>query len=410
MLRWFTLRMRHRLAEKLSQFSGGKKPNQAVTEQNEMVMVVLTSYYVATWIVLVLAVLLVLQSPHSLIFPSLATNRWVTTWSWVLRFRVVTVQCMSLPLVIGCWLDLKLFPTAEDYQLSSRPYRLDGLYRLATLKAERSLRMAIWWSKRVSKHARVVAAAGVHVTVDADPASTPTGTLAQGEVVQVLQTRDWPLDNNGTVVQRQRYHVVKGDIKGWVSEFNDTGIIRGLERMEVGMAQKTSSPIPDDITQGSWRAWVDTTFRFVRKNQEEAIAEPLTPAAAVLDPIASNGSWAVDDEVHESHLVTMGDILSQHDIQELSGGLLDGAVSSFLLPTTEGTTDDMTALRRAIKTARRPVYSAGNVVESGLGLRRRKLFEALEGSDGPSESPTAEEAVPPPAQVDNPARCETGAP
>ena len=93
-----------------------------------------------------------------------------------------------------------------------------------------------------------------------------------------------------------------------------------------------------------------------------------------------------------------------------AGDRLDGAVSSFLLPTTEGTTDDMTALRHAIKTARRPMYSAGNVVESGSGLRRRKLFEALEGSDGPSESFTAEEAVPPPAQVDNPARCETGAP
>jgi hypothetical protein len=84
-----------------------------------------------------------------------------------------------------------------------------------------------------AKYFRVVAAAGLHVTADDDPASRPAGKLAQGEVVEVLQTRNWSRDD-GEAVQ-PRYRVAKG----WVSAFDDAGFAT-LERMQVAMQEVRS--------------------------------------------------------------------------------------------------------------------------------------------------------------------------
>jgi hypothetical protein len=84
-----------------------------------------------------------------------------------------------------------------------------------------------------AKYFRVLAADGLDATVADDPASDPAGKLAYGEVVEVLQVRNWSPEDGGAVEPRFR---VK---RGWVSAFDDAGN-QNLERMQVAMQEVRS--------------------------------------------------------------------------------------------------------------------------------------------------------------------------
>lgn len=84
-----------------------------------------------------------------------------------------------------------------------------------------------------AKYFRVVALDGLHVTIEDDPASKSAGQLTHGEVVEVLQARNWSPEDGGAVQPRYR---VKN---GWVSAFDDAGTAT-LERMQVAMQEVRS--------------------------------------------------------------------------------------------------------------------------------------------------------------------------
>lgn len=97
-----------------------------------------------------------------------------------------------------------------------------------------------------AKYCRVVAHGGLHATLDDDPASETVGKLAHGEVVDVLQVRNWSPENGGATVPRFRLK------KGWVSAFDDTGK-PNLERMQVAMQEVRSRTWSEQKSRPTYR-------------------------------------------------------------------------------------------------------------------------------------------------------------
>ena len=100
---------------------------EGITEAG-VVMLVLCKYYFCFWSAVTVALLWVAQSPSCLLLPVLLTQNWITPLSWVWRFRVLTLQFMTLPLLVGSWIELKrcdsllngCFSTASSQRLLLR--------------------------------------------------------------------------------------------------------------------------------------------------------------------------------------------------------------------------------------------------------------------------------------------------
>lgn len=103
-------------------------------------LLVLCQYYLTMWTVISIAILWMCQAPNSVLLPFLMGQRRVSPALWVLRFRVVTLQFMTLPLMFGGWRDLVTFPKKKHYEPASRT--LGGLYELLVHKIAR-------WRERV---------------------------------------------------------------------------------------------------------------------------------------------------------------------------------------------------------------------------------------------------------------------
>lgn len=59
-------------------------------------------YYLSWWTVVTWLILLIMQSSYTFVIPPVFSIHYITAGLWVFRFRILTVQLMSLPLSFCC--------------------------------------------------------------------------------------------------------------------------------------------------------------------------------------------------------------------------------------------------------------------------------------------------------------------
>ena len=124
----------------LAQHLMGHESTESWHDKDGIVLLLLCKYYLCMWTAISIAILWMCQAPNSVLLPFIMGQRWVNPTLWVLRFRVVTLQFMTLPLILGGWRGIHAFPKQKYYEPASRT--LDGLYELAAHKQSR-------WRERV---------------------------------------------------------------------------------------------------------------------------------------------------------------------------------------------------------------------------------------------------------------------
>lgn len=91
----------------------------------------LLRHYVMYWTLVVSLLLLFVQCGYAFSLPLVFRIYVVDPTTWVMRFRVVTVQIMTIPLVLCAFVELLLWPSTTNDQAS-----MDSIYLLKVRKDE----------------------------------------------------------------------------------------------------------------------------------------------------------------------------------------------------------------------------------------------------------------------------------
>ncbi|ORX85716.1 hypothetical protein BCR32DRAFT_265465 [Anaeromyces robustus] len=101
-------------------------------EYTNVQMVYLMKEYAFLWSTIFICICLVLSSAYTFIIPNTFNIPFVIPFIWNLKFRVLSLQCISIPIIIGHLIGLNNWP--PDSETSEDIHFFDGIYKMGAIK------------------------------------------------------------------------------------------------------------------------------------------------------------------------------------------------------------------------------------------------------------------------------------
>jgi len=101
-------------------------------EYSNVQMVYLMKEYAFFWTTVFICICLLLSSAYTFIIPNTFNIPFVIPGVWNLKFRVLSLQCLSIPIIIGHLIGLNNWP--PDSQTNEYIHYFDGIYKMGAIK------------------------------------------------------------------------------------------------------------------------------------------------------------------------------------------------------------------------------------------------------------------------------------
>ncbi|OUM69235.1 hypothetical protein PIROE2DRAFT_2942 [Piromyces sp. E2] len=101
-------------------------------EYSNVQMVYLMKEYAFLWTTIFICLCLLLSSAYTFLIPNTFNIPYVIPGIWNLKFRVLSLQCLSIPIIIGHLVSLNNWP--PDSQTTEDIHYFDGIYKMGAIK------------------------------------------------------------------------------------------------------------------------------------------------------------------------------------------------------------------------------------------------------------------------------------
>jgi len=101
-------------------------------EYSNVQMVYLMKEYAFLWTTIFICLCLLLSSAYTFLIPNTFNIPYVIPGIWNLKFRVLSLQCLSIPIIIGHLIGLYDWP--PDSQTTEDIHYFDGIYKMGAIK------------------------------------------------------------------------------------------------------------------------------------------------------------------------------------------------------------------------------------------------------------------------------------
>ncbi|ORX47841.1 hypothetical protein BCR36DRAFT_84894 [Piromyces finnis] len=101
-------------------------------EYSNVQMVYLMKEYAFLWTTVFICICLLLSSAYTFLIPNTFNIPYVIPSIWNLKFRVLSLQCLGIPIIIGHLIGLNNWP--PDSQITEDIHYFDGIYKMGAIK------------------------------------------------------------------------------------------------------------------------------------------------------------------------------------------------------------------------------------------------------------------------------------